>query len=319
MNTGRTLTGEVFITGGTGTLGSAIIDRAWREGWDCQITVYSRNVTSHAKLTRTYPGLVRTIPGDIRDYDRLYLAMIGHNIVIHAAAQKHIGVGESHPIETHTINVTGSENVIMAAAQASVKQIILVSTDKAAYAGSVYGSTKRIMESLGKAASKRFDLKVNMVRYGNVLGSNGSVLAVWSDQFNSSGVISLTDPSMTRFWLSVNDAVDLVVDSTKTPSGSILIPLAPASTVGDLARSFFSGATWNVVGRRPGEKSNECLISDEEAVYCMSPGIKHPNFPYKILTDGEHADDRATGYYSDDPHHWLTDEELRSMLDGGGG
>lgn len=255
-------TGNVFITGGTGTLGKAFVRRA--QEWGCDITVFSRDPMKQAWMERRYP-FVRYVTGDVRDYETLYLAMVGHNTVIHAAAQKHIPVGERNPQDTHSTNVTGSLNVAMASIAAGVSNLIGISTDKVVNAANVYGATKLLMERLYREISRgATHTKFTLCRYGNVLGSNGSVLEVWRRQFDEGEVITLTDPDMTRFWISEDDAVNLILAALNAPHNTIVIPQAKSLRMGDLADYLYPEVETKVIGRRPGEKTHETLLSAGE-------------------------------------------------------
>ncbi len=261
--------GKIFITGGAGTLGRAIIER-----WvDADITIYSTDPVKHHKILADFPN-VTSIIGDILDYNSLALAMAGHDIVVHAAAMKFIPEGEKYPHYTYRVNVDGSYNVIEAALQANVKQVVGISTDKACHPVNAYGASKMMMERLFQETSQAdlVETKFHLVRYGNVLGSSGSFLHNWKrDLEETSGMmVRSTNPEMTRFWLTVKDAVDLIETALQHNSGDIIIPRARALSIGEIEK-YLLGDEVDVVhgGNRPGEKIHEELITEEEVPHAM--------------------------------------------------
>ena len=259
------LKGNILITGGTGTLGSAIIKQGIDEGWDCRFTVFSRDPVKQAHMERAFPS-VRYVLGDIRDFNSLHRAMVGHHTVIHAAAQKHIPQGEANPTDCIEINVIGSQNVANAALQAKVVNVIGISTDKVCEPWNVYGATKMAMERIFREYNALGLTRFKLCRYGNVLGSNGSVLQLWDQQLANGLAPTITDPEMTRFWITEETAVGLVLLAYEAPPGSIVIPLAPALPMAKFARYLLGEEVeLNLVGRRPGEKMHETLLASYEA------------------------------------------------------
>lgn len=308
---------NVLITGGTGTLGKALVKTAVSAGFDWNITVFSRDFLKQAAMKKQFP-MVRFVVGDICDYESIYGAMVGHDIVIHAAAQKHIPVAEQYPLEAVRVNVNGSQNVAIAAVMAGVSKVLAISTDKVCYPSSIYGHTKAIMEKMWVNYANDYGsvTDFHLCRYGNVIGSAGSVLQVWERQAAEGGPITITDPTMTRFWLSTAQAVDIVITSLNIEPGTILVPKAPAMSMGDLAMAFYPEFEHVVIGRRPGEKQDEQMLTDYEVGRCIDL-----DNDYWILTQEEQANppdkansnELAIGYWSDRPFHELTNHEVRGL------
>lgn len=267
------LEGKVFVSGGAGFLARALYRRAEAEGWPASFTAFSRDDAKHARLNRQFPN-VRCIRGDVAgDETELANAMYGHDIVIHAAAAKYVDLAELNSFETVRQNVTGSANVIRAAVRAGVALCIGVSTDKACEPVNVYGLTKAVMERLFFEASRwpMSKTRFNLVRYGNVIGSTGSVFTKFREAIEAGQSLTLTNPEMTRFYLTADEAVDILIDAAGLPeeiaSEGCLIPswLRSMSTF-DLARAAtgFANPPYVVAGQRPGEKVHESLLSVSE-------------------------------------------------------
>lgn len=260
-------TSSIFVTGGAGTLGRAIAERRKKEGWTGALTVYSTDTHKQELMRRLYPD-VQYVQGDIRNPDTLYNAMCGHQIVIHAAAVKVIPTSEYYSIDTYDVNVNGSLNVCVQAIRANVKHVLGISTDKACHPANAYGCTKMMMEKLFQEFSRSDSkTKFHLVRYGNVLESTGSVIEAWKNAVGRGEPIKITDPDMTRFWLSPQQAVDLVIWALKLESGLILIPKMPALSIGKLAEYTVGEAEIERVPLRPGEKLHETLLTIEETEY----------------------------------------------------
>lgn len=251
------LTGNILITGGSGTLGHAIARTARAEGWDCRITVYSRSELRQAEMRARYPDC-RFVLGDVRDYDRLAAAMAGHDLVIHAAAMKRIPECEAQPGECYATNVGGSQNVVRAALAAGVARVVGISTDKACAAITTYGASKRLMEGLFQAAHGR--TVFTLCRYGNVLASNGSVIPLWRRQAERGEPLTITDRRMTRFWMTERQAVRAIAWAALAAAGELVVPKIGAVGVADMAAWIVPGCETVEIGLRSTEKLHEDLV-----------------------------------------------------------
>ncbi len=308
-DTGSTLTGRILLTGGTGTLGRAFLKQA--ATWDCQVTVFSRDPMKQAAARKEFPN-VRFVLGDVRDYNAMLLAMTGHDIVIHAAAQKHIPFGEANAAETHEINVNGSYKMAMAAIQAGVDKVVAISTDKVCYPVNVYGASKFLMERLIlEAGQNSLHTTFHLCRYGNVMSSTGSVLEVWERQVEAGVTITVTDREMTRFWMTPRQAVDLVVRALDYEPNCILIPKIPALTMEQLAFYTYPSQHIEEIGLRPGEKRHERLVTREETRQMVVEAIGGDQV--YVLLPGIQRDHEGTGYTSDIAPE-LTRPEFMEML-----
>ena len=260
---------NIFVTGGTGTLGQAFLEYMDQHNWGANVTVYSRDVVRQASMPEYENITVRYVPGDVLDFDGLYKAMAGHDTVVHMAAQKHIPQGETSPTHTYQVNVHGSHNVAMAALQNRVHRCVAISTDKVCNPVNAYGATKLLMERIwNEFAGLGSITSYTACRYGNVIGSTGSVLQLWEHQLEQYGRIQVTDPNMTRFYITGNQAVNLVLMALGSPSGVTIIPSAPGLSTGELAEIVLGAPLTEensiITGLRPGEKMHECLLSDVE-------------------------------------------------------
>lgn len=265
---------RVLVTGGSGSLGSALLARAAAEGWAGMVTVLSRDEAKQAALRERHPE-VRYMLGDVRDQQALARAMRGQDVVVHAAAYKRVPEAERETMACVGANVEGSMNVVREALRAGVPRVLGISTDKACAPINAYGASKALMERLfqsvrqgGGSDGQAFTL----VRYGNVLASRGSVVPAMRERLERGEPVQLTDPGMTRFWLTLEDAVDLVLAALELADGQVLIPRCPASSMASLARAVAPGAQVVVVGQRAGEKRHEQLLNAHEAPYaCEHP------------------------------------------------
>lgn len=266
---------RVLITGGAGFLGRAFLRRAYERSdasrLEWEITVYSRDEQKQNDARRRYPQ-ARYVLGDVCDTDRLAATMTGHDVVIHAAAVKYIPEAEENPGECVRVNVDGARSVITAAVRAGVNTVVGISTDKAVQPLNAYGFTKAIMERLFTEAHYRHGgaTRFQTVRYGNVVGSTGSVIPLFQWQLRHDGYVTLTDPNMTRFWMPVDEAVDTVVYAVSRAhvAGSVTVPRPRAMRMGDLAAAIAGeGEQVKIVGVRPGEKEHELLMHHTESVW----------------------------------------------------
>jgi UDP-N-acetylglucosamine 4,6-dehydratase len=262
----KRITGDVLITGGSGTLGHALVRTAQREGWDCRFTIYSRSELRQAEMRARYPEH-RYVLGDVRDYDRLAAAVAGHDLVIHAAAMKRIPECEAQPSECYATNVIGSLNVARACIAAAVPRCVGISTDKACRAITAYGASKLAMEKLFQAQSNSPTI-FSLVRYGNVVASNGSVIPLWREQMIRGKPLTITDRRCTRFWMSERDAVALVAQASApmSPAGVVWVPKMAALPIEEMALIIAPSADVVETGLRSCEKLHEDLIHTDEPV-----------------------------------------------------
>lgn len=303
------------MTGGAGTLGRAIIRRSIEDGEKNLFTVYSRDPLKQHKLKKEFPD-VTAVVGDILDFESLKMAMAGHDVVIHAAAMKHIPEAELYPTTCFDINVIGSLNVVRAAIEVGVKKVVGVSTDKVCHPVNAYGATKFMMERLFQEhALSEYGEGTDflLVRYGNVLASNGSVVQVWEQMLKDDGKITATDPDMTRFWLTQDDAAEIIKDAlAHGNSGEIVIPNLSSLSMSRMKEYLYPDAEIEYVGMRPGEKRHECLITEEECHFVYIPA--YPNY-YILVPNviGPFAVQSAKPFTSDDAKE-ITQERLLQML-----
>jgi UDP-N-acetylglucosamine 4,6-dehydratase/5-epimerase len=280
---------NVFITGGTGTIGQAIIQRSIQENWNGRITSYSRSELSRIVLKQKYPQ-VNFVGGDVRDLERLALAMLGHDVVIHTAAQKHVSIGEDEPSETIATNVLGTQNVLRAALEAGIKVIVNISTDKVCYPNNVYGMTKYLGEQLCKEYAPilaELGAKVVTCRFGNIFGSRGSVIDIWQEQIANGEMPTITNPDMTRFWIKPSQVVDTILFSLDKPNGSVVIPELPGLTMAKFAEYVLGeNVPYKTIGMKPGEKLHEVLVTSEE--FQSIAEFMHGGYYVKMMKYGDH-------------------------------
>lgn len=283
---------SVLITGGTGSFGRAFIERALVSRAR-KVIVFSRDEQKHYALERQFVDRrMRFFVGDIRDRDRLGVALRDVDIVIHAAAMKHVPICEYNPIEAVQTNVQGARNLIEAAMACGVKRVVALSTDKAVSPANLYGATKLCMEKLLIAANAYAGdrtTRFSVVRYGNVMGSAGSVIPLFRAQ-RARGQITITDARMTRFWIEMSDAIALVLRSLALMTGGeIFIPKLATTDIETLAEAVAPGVPRTTVGIRPGEKLHEMLISTEEVRRTSDLGdllVVWPEFQFHTTLSG---------------------------------
>ena len=267
---------KILITGGTGSLGNALTSRLLNYDVDT-IRIFSRNENKQITMESKFnDDRLRFLLGDVRDYPRLVRAMEDIDIVFHAAALKHVPVIEYNPFEAIKTNVIGSQNVIDACLKENVEKAVAIGTDKAVSPLNTYGATKLLMEKLFVTASnylkkERHQTKFFALRYGNVLGSSGSVIPKFIEQIKNKEKITITDPNMTRFSISMDEALDFILNATEIAKGSeIFIPKLRAYTIKDVKDALFESlqkTDEENIGIREGEKLNEILINSDEIRY----------------------------------------------------
>lgn len=301
---------RILITGGAGTLGTEIIRRAMEHEWGAHITIFSTDTLKHHAIKRLFPE-VHCVVGDVRDPVTVYNAMAGHNIVIHTAAVKHIPDSEVNPTDTFEINVTGSRIILDAAIQHGIDRVIGISTDKACHPANAYGATKYLMEKIFQEYSRLpVHTKFHLVRYGNVLESTASVIEVWKAQIERGETPTITDPEMTRFWLSPAHAAKIVEDCLELESGEIYVPKLKSLSIQQLFDYTIGEHGNRQVPMRPGEKKHETLVSLEEAEFVRSHDdffVVRPTTTQRVVTE------LGIPFTSENAER-LTREELAELL-----
>ena len=314
---------NILITGGTGTFGKAVLKILAHDKSCTRVVVFSRDELKQSELQQIYPEekypTVRFFLGDIRDVKRLKRALKDIDHVIHAAALKQVPAAEYNPTEAIKTNIMGSVNLIEACIDCGVKKVIALSTDKAVNPINLYGATKLCMEKL-LVAGNHYSNKTlfSVVRYGNVAGSRGSVIPLFKKQAET-GSLTVTHPDMTRFWITLEKAVDFVLlRLNDMKGGEIFVPTMPSMNILDLAETIAPDANISMTGIRPGEKMHETLISKDDAhrvsafddYYTIHPDIKF--FSAKQVK-GENVPPDFE--YTSNGNDWrMTQEELRRIL-----
>ncbi|EHJ45967.1 UDP-N-acetylglucosamine 4,6-dehydratase (plasmid) [Solidesulfovibrio carbinoliphilus subsp. oakridgensis] len=265
---------SLLITGGTGSFGKACIRIVLKRYKPRRLIVYSRDELKQWQVRQEFPEseypCLRFFLGDVRDKDRLYRAFNEVDYVIHAAAMKQVQASEYNPFEAIRTNVFGAQNLIEAAIDKGVKKVVCLSTDKAVAPINLYGATKLSADKLFQAAQAYVGAAMAtsfaVVRYGNVLGSRGSVVPLFLDQRDKKGRVTITDPAMTRFWITLPDAVDFVLQTFhRMQGGEIFVPKIPSMSIFDLATALCPGCAHENIGRRPGDKMHETMISTHDS------------------------------------------------------
>lgn len=288
---------RILITGGAGYLGRAIVRRISSTKPETRFVIYSRDEAKHVYMRRFTGRNVSYVLGDVRDQGRLETVFQSFrpDTVLHLAALKYVPQSEDNVEEAFSINVLGSEIIALGCARYDVERAIAISTDKACRPVSVYGATKFVMERMWQRANDWGETKYNLVRYGNVVASTGSVVSVFKEQLKRDGTITLTNPDMTRFWLTIDDAVDLVCRALREPTGgTVIVPELHSMTMMEVAQAcilHFEGAPdldgrhIEVVGVRQGEKQHEDLLAPTETPYTTPMSDFESRYPLWRLHD----------------------------------
>lgn len=316
----------ILITGGTGSFGKKFIEILLRDYHPKKIIIFSRDELKQHEMRQRFPdnpgSPVRYFIGDIRDKDRLNRAFRGVDIVVHAAALKQVPACEYNPFEAVLTNVIGSKNIIDAAIDQGVGKVLALSTDKAVNPINLYGATKLCAEKLfinGNAYSRENGPHFSCTRYGNVVGSRGSVIPVFLEQ-KKQGKITITDPRMTRFWITLEQGVQFVIKSIEEMhGGEIFIPKIPSMNIMDLAKAVAPESETEIIGIRPGEKIHETLISPDESYQARELEDKYiilPAHPWWQESNWSAAKKMPEGfsYTSDKNEQWLTLDDLRNLV-----
>lgn len=321
---------SVLVTGGTGSFGQAFVDAVLAHLEPRRVIVFSRDEFKQSEMQSSISGdqakRVRFFIGDVRDQQRLELALRDVDVVVHAAALKQVATAEYNPFECIHTNVIGAENVVRASLTTGVKKVLALSTDKAVNPVNLYGASKLAADKIFVAAnhlSPRAGTKFSVVRYGNVAGSRGSVVPLFTRLAQEKAEsIPITDPRMTRFWVTLDEVCDFVLASlARMEGGEIYVPKIPSVKVTDLAEALAPGIPQKTVGIRPGEKLQEALISEDEGYLTYDCGdhlVIAPAFDKQFGAKrqtpfaGKAVGERFS-YVSDTNDKWLGVDELRAL------
>ena len=318
---------EILITG-CGTLGGALVKKIMTFS-PRGIRVLSRNELHQYRFKQEMAGLVREtgfdniayLIGDVRDYERIRMATKNVDIVINTAAMKHLDLCEENPFEAVQTNIIGATNIIKASIDNEVEIVMQISTDKAVEACNLYGATKAVAEKLfihGNVYTGGHGTKMSCCRYGNVIGSNGSVIPLFKKQAEAGSYITITHPDMTRFWISINEAVEFIIRSIGVMAGGeIFIPKIPSMRIIDLANAIKEGCVINYTGIRKGEKIHETLISEHESLNVIEYDESFEIRPLINIQKYDTSGNRVFPlfkYSSDTNAHFLSKEDLRELI-----
>ncbi|WP_027390194.1 UDP-N-acetylglucosamine 4,6-dehydratase (inverting) [Chrysiogenes arsenatis] len=315
---------SILITGGTGSFGKKCIEILLRDHQPKRVVVYSRDELKQFEMQETLSNpKVRYFLGDVRDKQRLTMALKGIDYVIHAAALKQVPACEYNPFEAVKTNILGAQNIIEACLEADVKKVIALSTDKAANPVNLYGATKLCSDKLfiaGNAYSGGKSPIFSVVRYGNVIGSRGSVIPIFKAKAATGEEISITDSRMTRFWITLEQGVQFVLSSFQMMhGGEIFVPKIPSMNIMDLALAIAPNCQQVVTGIRPGEKLHEVMVPEDDARSAVELDDRYVILPQawwwkgKTKIQGTPVPEGFV-YSSDNNAEWLGVEQLRAMI-----
>lgn len=321
---------KILVTGGTGSFGKKFVEMAFKKYPDiARMVIYSRDELKQFEMAQLYPRdkypNIRFFIGDVRDGQRLKRACEGIDIIVHAAALKHVPIAEYNPMECIQTNVMGAENVVNAALDCGVKNVVALSTDKAAAPINLYGATKLCSDKLFIAANNvkgHRDLKFSVVRYGNVLGSRGSVVPFFLEK-RKTGTLPITDQSMTRFNITLEEGVDMVLYAIENAwGGELFVPKIPSYRILDVAQAVAPNCQTQHVGIRPGEKIHEEMITETDALNTFDCGkyyVINPTVPTWSLEEWKmkfKAKSVPIGfkYSSGSNTEWLSVDQLREQV-----
>ncbi len=318
----------ILITGGTGSFGKKCTKVILERYKPKRLIIFSRDELKQFEMSQTFSEIsypcMRYFIGDVRDKERLYRAFQGVDYVIHAAALKQVPAAEYNPFEAVKTNILGAQNIINVAIDQKVKKVIALSTDKAANPINLYGATKLCADKLfiaGNAYVGRNDTIFSVVRYGNVVGSRGSVIPFFLKQ-KETGLLSITDERMTRFWISLEQGVDFVLKNfSRMIGGEIFVPKIPSMNIMDLAKAICPDCKTEIIGIRPGEKLHEVMIPKDDArqtvefddYYIIKPAFRFFERRFDNNIGKRAADDFE--YNSATNKHWLSVEDLKNIIE----
>ena len=315
---------SVLITGGSGSLGKSLVEHLLKNTSARRIAIYSRDELKQFHLKSYFKDdlRLRWFIGDVRDIDRLKRALHGIEYVIHTAALKQVDTGEYNPMEFIKTNVLGSQNVIEASIDAGVKKVVALSTDKASSPINLYGATKLTADKLFVAANNysiAYGTAFSVVRYGNVMGSRGSVIPFFQQLAKSGKPLPITDVRMTRFWISLQNAVQFVMDSFDLmDGGELYVPRIPSMKLIDLAEAIAPGIAIREIGMRPGEKLHEEMISTDDSRRTLLIGDRYVVMP--VVAEWGYTPPQGIpmpegqAYRSDTNDLWMTKDDIRSFV-----
>lgn len=313
----------ILVTGGTGSFGKKFITKALTLGVK-KVIVFSRDELKQYEMKQEFKDeRIRFFIGDVRDKDRLYRAFDGVDIVIHAAAMKHVDACEYNPFEAVKTNIHGAQNIIEAAIDCDVEKVIALSTDKACSPVNLYGATKLASDKLFVAANAyvgKKKTKFSVVRYGNVVGSRGSVVPFFK-KIKDTGVIPITDERMTRFWITLDHGVQFVIENLeRMQGGEIFVPKIPSMKVTDLAKAIGPDCSIEFIGIRPGEKLHEAMITEDDARHTVEYDSYYailPELSWWSNAMGNNGKPLPEGfaYTSENNTDWLTIDQLIRLID----
>ena len=315
----------ILVTGGTGSFGKAFVRRVLDEHDPATVRIYSRDELKQYDMQRAFEDdpRLRFLIGDVRSAERLTVALRGVDVVIHAAALKQVPACEYNPFEAVQTNIHGAENVVSAAIANNVPRTLALSTDKAVNPVNLYGATKLCAEKIvtqGNVYAGDTPSRFASVRYGNVVGSRGSVIPLFKRQAIA-GELSITDESMTRFWITLEQAVEFVISCLDLmEGGEVFVPRIPSMRVTDIADALAPDVPRRIVGIRPGEKVHEVLLTEDEsrnARELPDRYVVYPQFPFWHTAADPLGDELAPGfrYSSDQNTDWLTADDVRAIAD----
>lgn len=313
----------ILLTGGTGSFGKKFTEIVLKKHNPHAIRIFSRDEFKQYQMEQAFQdGRLRFFIGDVRDRNGLYRAMNGVDIVVHTAAQKQVPICESNPFEAIKTNIIGAQNIIDAAIDNEVEKIVALSTDKAVNPVNLYGATKLCAEKLfiqGNTYVGPRKTKFSCTRYGNVVGSRGSVIPIFLEQ-KKKGKLTITDKRMTRFWITLEEGVNFVINSLeRMKGGEIFVPKIPSTKITDLADVIAPEAKREIIGIRPGEKIHEVLLTENESHHSREFDnyfIIEPEFVFwreRKIQDGKPLPD-GYRYSSDNNSQWLKKEEIKQMI-----
>jgi UDP-N-acetylglucosamine 4,6-dehydratase/5-epimerase len=317
----------ILVTGGTGSFGRKFVEVVLRDHRPRKIIVFSRDELKQHEMRQLFPdgpgATMRYFLGDVRDPERLRRAFGGVDLVVHAAALKQVPACEYNPFEAVQTNIQGAKNIVDAAIDLGVSRVVALSTDKAVSPVNLYGATKLVAEKIfiqGNTYSAARETRFSCVRYGNVIGSRGSVIPLFQQQAGS-GSITVTDERMTRFWITLEQGVRFVMSAAeRMHGGEVFVPKLPSMRLIDLAAAIAPGCAVRTVGIRPGEKLHEVLMSEDEARQTLEFDdmyVIQPAFPWwnSERWSGGRTLPAEFRYASDTNKRWLTKPELLRMIE----